>query len=817
MMNKKIVIICTIILILVGIASCDLFSLNEWFDFPTEAVITIDDSTVPIIGDSITLDGSSSKCGMNESLIYNWEVIQRPLGSVATLEQTTAQQSSLIPDYAGTYIIRLTVVDDDEDSNSCNYSIDVSAIITATAGTGGSITPSGDVSATQGSDKTFTITPETGYEIADVFVDGESVGAVTSHTFDDVTENHTISATFSLVDYVITASAGTGGSINPSGDVSVTHGDDKTFTITPETGYEIADIIVDDSGIGVVSTYTFSEVSENHTISATFVQSEFTITFVKNSTDATGTMSPESVTSGDTISLPAVGYTRSGYTFSGWATSSVGTVVYTDQASYTMGSSDVTLYAVWQSTVQYMVSFDKNDSAATGSMLSQWITQGQTENLDPNGYSKEGWSFVGWSMTSSGSIAYVDQAPFTMGSNHVPLYALWKINDYTITFDKNDELAEGEMEDQEIIYGETENLNANVLSRKGYSFSGWSTTPDGGIEYTDQSEFTMGSADLTLYAQWEANDYIISFNPEGGSLTTSSTKIVIYDNNYGDLPETSKIGYSFLGWWSEPLGEGYEITNSTLVKIEANHEFYALWQANTFLVSFNPDKGSNTNPIKISVAFDSLYGPLPITTRDGYDFGGWWTGVNGSGLEITEDSIVLITEDTTLYANWSVVGNLGPAGGVVFYDKGVYIDGWRYLECATLGWYKGGSDPSVVWGKFGAYVQNTQTAIGYGDYNTQRIISTNQLNLSIFAAKICDDYSVINDAIIYNDWFLPSKDELELMYINRAIIGSFSAEAYWSSSEFDCNSAWIQVWDRNYQYYNYKDKLNYGIRPIRAY
>ena len=96
---------------------------------------------------------------------------------------------------------------------------------------------SGSVSVSHGANQAFTITANTGYQVSSVTVDGTSVGAVSSYTFSNVTANHTISATFSVRTYTITASAGTGGTISPTGAVSVNHGANQTFTITANTGY----------------------------------------------------------------------------------------------------------------------------------------------------------------------------------------------------------------------------------------------------------------------------------------------------------------------------------------------------------------------------------------------------------------------------------------------------------------------------------------------------------------------------------------------------------------------------------------------------
>ena len=142
--------------------------------------------------------------------------------------------------------------------------------ITASAGTGGSISPSGTVKVKYGEDKSFTITPNEGYEIKSVTVDGQDKGKITSYTFEDVKEAHTISATFVKKTFKITASAGAGGSISPNGTSTVSYGDSKTFTITPAQGYKVKSVVVDGVNKGELTTYTFSNVKAAHSISVTF-------------------------------------------------------------------------------------------------------------------------------------------------------------------------------------------------------------------------------------------------------------------------------------------------------------------------------------------------------------------------------------------------------------------------------------------------------------------------------------------------------------------------------------------------------------------
>ena len=142
--------------------------------------------------------------------------------------------------------------------------------ISASAGTGGSISPSGTVKVKYGEDKTFTIAPNEGYDIQSVTVDGQNKGKITSYTFEDVKEAHSISASFVKKTFKITASAGAGGSISPNGTSTVSYGDSKTFTITPTQGYKVKSVVVDGTNKGELTTYTFNNVKGAHTISVTF-------------------------------------------------------------------------------------------------------------------------------------------------------------------------------------------------------------------------------------------------------------------------------------------------------------------------------------------------------------------------------------------------------------------------------------------------------------------------------------------------------------------------------------------------------------------
>src|SRR5207245_1645149 len=158
------------------------------------------------------------------------------------------------------------------------------------------ISPSGAVPVNCGANQSFTITPDACYHVADVLVDGVSVGAVTSYDFTNVTANHTVAASFAINGpFTLTASAGANGSISPSGAVPVSCGANQSYTITPDACYHVADVLVDGVSAGAVTSFTFSNVTANHTIAASFaINGPFTITA---SAGANGSISPSGAVS----------------------------------------------------------------------------------------------------------------------------------------------------------------------------------------------------------------------------------------------------------------------------------------------------------------------------------------------------------------------------------------------------------------------------------------------------------------------------------------------------------------------------------------
>jgi phospholipid N-methyltransferase len=178
-------------------------------------------------------------------------------------------------------------------SISATFTLDVYTV-TAAADANGSITPSGATTVNKGASQTYTITPNQGYQVLNVIVDGASMGPITAYTFSNITANHTINSYFKVITYTITASAEMGGSISPLYVTTLNIGATQTYTITPAAGYYIMDVQVDGSSVGAVAAYTFANVTSNHTIAASFkANPSYTITA---GSGGNGTISPATVT-----------------------------------------------------------------------------------------------------------------------------------------------------------------------------------------------------------------------------------------------------------------------------------------------------------------------------------------------------------------------------------------------------------------------------------------------------------------------------------------------------------------------------------------
>jgi hypothetical protein len=190
--------------------------------------------------------------------------------------------------------------------------------IGASAGSNGSIAPSGSVVVTQGASQAFTITPAAHYHVVDVLVDGNSVGAVSSYAFSNVTANHTIAASFAIDTYPITVTTGAHGVSAPGGTVNVPYGADQHLSLQPDAGYHVATLTVDDVAQTPDTTWTFTAVAAPHTLAAAFAGDPYSlgITLVGA---GTVTRSPDAATYPNGTTVLVIATPDTGWVFSGWS------------------------------------------------------------------------------------------------------------------------------------------------------------------------------------------------------------------------------------------------------------------------------------------------------------------------------------------------------------------------------------------------------------------------------------------------------------------------------------------------------------------
>ncbi|MBI5935697.1 MAG: InlB B-repeat-containing protein [Chloroflexi bacterium] len=378
-----------------------------------------------------------------------------------------------------------------------------------------------------------------------------------------------------------------------------------------------------------------------------------TVTFDANG--GSGTMSPQ--VANVPTALTSNTFTRTGYAFANWNTAANGTgISYANGATYSF-ADDITLYAQWTGNT-YTVTFDGN-GGADPTPATKDVTFGAAYGALAT-TSRIGYTFDGWFTAASGGTEVTAASIVATASNH-NLYAHWTaLPTHTVTFNNNG--GTGTMSPQ--VANVPTALNANTFTRLGYTFANWNTQPGGGgSSYADGATYSF-AADVTLYAQWTANTYTVTFDPNGGSAPVPTTKTVTYNAAYGALATTTRTGYAFAGWFTAASG-GTEVTAATIVTATSNHTLFAHWTANSYTVTFDANGGNTPVPTTKSVTFGSAYGTLATTSRTGYTFVGWFTAASG-GTEITSASIVATASNHTLFAHWTTL----PVHTVTFMANG---------------------------------------------------------------------------------------------------------------------------------------------------
>ena len=414
---------------------------------------------------------------------------------------------------------------------------------------------------------------------------------------------------------------------------------------------------------------------ETFTLFAQWRANSYTIQFDGNTADG-GSTPEQTMTYDQAASLTANGYTKTGYTFSGWNTQpDGGGTTYTDGQNVTNLTSKegdkVTLFAQWRAN-SYTIQFDGN-TADGGDTASQSMTYDTAVNLTANGYTKTGYTFTGWNTQSDGGgTAYTEGQNVvnltSVEGERVTLYAQWRANSYTIHFDGNTADG-GDTASQSMTYDTAVNLTANGYTKTGYTFTGWNTQPDGGgTSYTDGQNVTnlmsVEGGTVTLYAQWRANNYTIHFDGNTADGGSTPEQAMTYDQAASLTPNGyTKTGYTFMNWNTQRDGGGTAYTDGQNVSNLSSKEgdsvtLYAQWRANSYTIQYDGNNADGGDMANQSMTYDQAANLTANSyAKTGYTFAGWNTRPDGAGTAYgNEQSVVNLTPDDgsiiTLYAQW---------------------------------------------------------------------------------------------------------------------------------------------------------------------
>ena len=290
---------------------------------------------------------------------------------------------------------------------------------------------------------------------------------------------------------------------------------------------------------------------------------------------------------GTPITAPTL--TRKGYTFKGWD----------KEIPETMPAENITVKAQWEIN-QYTITFDTNG----GSEIAPITQDYGTEITAPDNPTRKGYTFKGWDK----------EIPETMPAENITVKAQWKINQYTIAFDTN---GGSEIDSITQDYG-TKIIAPADPTRKGYTFKGWDK----------EIPETMPADNITVKAQWEINQYTITFDTNGGSEIDSITQD--YGTKIIAPADPTRKGYTFKGWDKE-IPETMPAGNITVK---------AQWEINQYTITFDTNGGSDIAPITQAYGTEITAPDNP--TRKGYTFKGW-------DKEIPE---TMPAENITITARW---------------------------------------------------------------------------------------------------------------------------------------------------------------------
>ncbi len=512
---------------------------------------------------------------------------------------------------------------------------------------------------------------------------GEEFGgtSVTSATSVKTAQNHTLHANYrgNAIKLLYDNNGGTEGS---SSSKTVYYGEAAGTLRTPSrSGYEFLGWFANGKRI---TADTIITLTADTTIRAEWQKKGYTVTFDANGGVCDTDMRIYSY--GETYGpLPVP--VRAGYTFLGWFTSATSGTQKNDTDTVKL-SANIRLYAHWKGK-PVTVTFDLNGGTAT--TQSKEVTYGSTYGTLPTP-KRTGFTFAGWFTQKQYGYKVTSSSHVEVEKDHI-LYACWKQETFTITFEANGGTVAYRYIGIPVGAGYS---SFPTPTKPGYVFDGWYTSSTSGTQITYLTETD------TLYAHWKPNTYRVDFNSCGGTNCGSIT--VTYTKTYGTLPTPTKPGLSFVGWYTEPDG-GTKVSASTSMKKAYDHTLYAHWTGITSTLSYDANGGTSVTKTK-SITSGEAYGTLASTSRTGHKFIGWYTAKDG-GTQITAESIVTVTQNQKLYAHWEVLrptirfsangGGIATTDGTVGTLEVAYTYGQKYNSFPKvsrtgyhfIGWFTG--------------------------------------------------------------------------------------------------------------------------------
>lgn len=378
--------------------------------------------------------------------------------------------------------------------------------------------------------------------------------------------------------------------------------------------------------------------------------------------DAPASMTVPYNTAADDKSGWTVGDTGkiTGYSFDGWYTSPTGGDKYDWSTKLT---NDVTMYAHWTAN-GYTVKYDAG--GGKGTMGDQKFTFDVPQNLSPNAFTRDGYTFTGWKRADTGD-SYTDEqqvSNLTSTPNGiVTMIAQWTPNPASINYDPNPPTGRTPGGQGTANWtghtGDTQAIGANGWTVDGYTFIGWNTSADGkGTAYAPGTTWTANGT-LTLYAQWTPGQASLTYDGNGatGGKTDPQTgktdeKINVRDNGF------TRDGYTFVTWNTQADCKGNAVKPNSEWTLRGSSTLYACWAGNAQTLTYhgNGATGGNT-AAQSGKTGDELTTNANGFTRDGYTFVRWDTAKDGSGTAYGEgkngvSQYVMKPAGNDLYAIW---------------------------------------------------------------------------------------------------------------------------------------------------------------------